>query len=400
MLVVRCLGLTQVLTKGNRMSVAGIRRMSAARSGLPAVLTVLLTTLFLAVGMSPQPASAAIAPVPLGGAGNFGVLAGTTVTNTGPTVVAADLGVSPGSAVTGFPPGTVVGTIHSADTTAAAAQVDLTTAYNDAAGRTPSATLQSALGGTTVTPGVYDSVTGSFSITGILTLDGEGDPNAVFIFQTASTLVTASGSSVNLINGATAANVFWQVGSSATLGTGSTLEGTILALTSITVTTGANVTGRALARNGAVTLDTSIISRAPVLSITAAETADLGTVAPGDTITGQLGPVRVDADGYPSWTASVSSTSFTSAGTPVVTIPNTAVSYWAGPVTAQEGTGTATSGQPTSSEAVTLDSSRTVFTMADGSDVNAVTWTPTLLVAVPMSAVADVYTATVTHSVA
>ncbi|GAB2825832.1 hypothetical protein GCM10027176_32780 [Actinoallomurus bryophytorum] len=197
-------------------------------------------------------------PVNLGTAANFGVLAGSTVTNTGPTVVNGDVGLSPGTAVTGFPPGTVSGTIHAADAVAAQAQIDLTAAYNDAASRGPAALVAGDLGGQTLTPGVYQSGS-SLGITGTVTLDGQGDPNAVFIIQMGSTLTTASNSRVRLINRAQAANVFWQVGSSATLGTNSIFVGNILALTSITVTTGVKIFGRALARNGAVTLDTNII---------------------------------------------------------------------------------------------------------------------------------------------
>jgi hypothetical protein len=196
-------------------------------------------------------------PVILGTAGNFGVLAGSTVTNTGPTVVNGDVGVSPGSAVTGFPPGVVVGTIRVADATAAQAQNDLTTAYNDAAGRPAPTLVGPDIGGTLITPGVYNAAT-SMGITGTVTLSGAG----VYIFQIPSTLTTASNSIVSLINGATAANVFWQVGSSATLGTNSSFHGTILALTSITVTTGASLDGKALARNGAVTLDSNAVSGA------------------------------------------------------------------------------------------------------------------------------------------
>jgi hypothetical protein len=207
-------------------------------------------------------ARAAQAQVSLGTASNFAVLAGTTVTNTGSSTITGNLGVSPGTAVTGFPPGTVIGEQHSADAFAAQAQSDVTTAYNDAAGRTPVSTVPTELGGTTRFPGVYDSAAGTFGITGTLTLDAQGDPNAVFIFKMASTLTTASGSRVNLIGGARACHVFWQVGSSATLGTNSTFVGNILALTSITVTTGATIDGRALARNGAVTLDTNTINRA------------------------------------------------------------------------------------------------------------------------------------------
>jgi hypothetical protein len=215
----------------------------------------------IAIAIASQPAVAATAPVDLGTAASFAVLAGTTVTNTGPTTVSGDLGVSPGSAVTGFPPGTVSGgTIHSADGVAAGAQSDLTTAYNDAAGRSPATLVPPFLGaGQTLAPGVYKAGS-SLDVGGTLTLNAGGDPNAVWIFQAPSTLVTDSESSVILTNGAQACNVFWQVGSSATLGTGSAFAGSILALTSITVTTGSTIAGRALARNGAVTLDSNTIT--------------------------------------------------------------------------------------------------------------------------------------------
>ncbi len=192
-------------------------------------------------------------PVNLGTAGNFGVLAGSAVTSTGPTVVIGNLGVSPGTAVSGFPPGTVSGGSHvGSDPVAVQAQTDLTTAYLDAQGRPPGIVVAGDIGGQTLTPGTYTS-SSTLGITGTLTLNGAG----VYIFQIASGLTTASASQVSLIGGATAANVFWQVGSSATLGTGSIFNGTILAQASITVTTGAVLNGRALARTGAVTLDSN-----------------------------------------------------------------------------------------------------------------------------------------------
>jgi hypothetical protein len=206
---------------------------------------------------------AAHPPVGLGTADSFAVLGGTTVTNTGPTVVSGDLGVSPGSAVTGFPPGIVNnGAIHAADAVAGQAQAALITAYDDAAGRPcPSPLTGLDLGGQVLTDGTY-CFTSSAQLTGTLTLDGQGNPNAVFIFQIGSTLTTAPGSTVSLINGAQACNVFWQVGSSAVLGTTTTFRGTIMALTSIALQTGATIVeGRALARNGAVTMDTNTITR-------------------------------------------------------------------------------------------------------------------------------------------
>lgn len=200
----------------------------------------------------------------LGNAGSFGVLAGSAVTNTGSSVIGGNVGVSPGSSVTGFPPGTVSSgsTINSANATAANAQTSLTTAYNDLAGQTPTRNLTGQdLGGLTLTGGVYKFDT-SAGLTGTLVLDAQGSTNTAWIFQIGSTLTTASGSAITMINGGSLCNVFWQVGSSATLGTTTSFIGNILALTSITLNTGATMTGRALARNGAVTLDTNTTSAA------------------------------------------------------------------------------------------------------------------------------------------
>ncbi len=211
----------------------------------------------------PGAAQAAATPVPLGTADSFVVLAGQLITNTGATTLSGDVGLSPGAApphITGF--GTVTqpsGTVHDADAVALGAQADLTVAYLNAAGQSPATAIPTELGGTTLLPGVYSS--GTYGITNTLTLDAQGDPNAVFVFTAASTLITASGSTVSLINGAQACNVFWQVTSSATLGSGSRFLGNILSLTSITLDTGATVEGRVLARNGSVTLDANTITR-------------------------------------------------------------------------------------------------------------------------------------------
>lgn len=200
------------------------------------------------------------APVVLGAAANFVVLAGSTVTNTGLTSITGDVGVSPGTAITGFGPGIIVGAQHAADPTAAQGIFDLTTAYNDAAGRTLCPVSKSGnLGGQTLAPGLYKS-TSDLSITsGDLTLDAQGDGDAVFIFQMASTLTTTAGRQVILANGAKAANVYWQVGSSATLGTTSAFQGTIMADQAITLDTGATLNGRALARIASVSLDSNTI---------------------------------------------------------------------------------------------------------------------------------------------
>lgn len=201
-------------------------------------------------------------PVNLRSAALFAVLAGATVTNTGLTVVNGDLGVSPGTAVTGFLPGKVVGTQHRADPTSAQAEADLTVAYNDAAGRVLCpVSLAGNLGGMTLAPGLYKSTSGLEISSGDLTLDAKGDASAVFIFQMASTFVTTVGRQVTLSGGARASNVFWQVGSSATLGAYSSVQGTIMADQAISLQTGAVLNGRALARIAAVTMDTNAVIR-------------------------------------------------------------------------------------------------------------------------------------------
>lgn len=219
----------------------------------------LLAALAITVFAAPI-ASAQVAP-PLGQAGSFAVLGGSGVSNTGSTVLSGDLGVSPGSAIVGFPPGVVTnGTIHIADAVALQAQNDTVVAYDALAGQIADGNLTGQdLGGMMLPSGVYEFDT-SAQLTGTLVLDAQGNPDAVFVFQIGSTLTTASAAVVEVINGGSSCNVFWQVGSSATLGTGTAFAGTIVALTSITLTTGASASGGLLARNGAVTLDTNVVS--------------------------------------------------------------------------------------------------------------------------------------------
>ncbi|MFF7158967.1 ice-binding family protein [Streptomyces sp. NPDC008139] len=192
--------------------------------------------------------------------GRFAVLGGQTVTNTGLTGVTGDLGVSPGVAVTGFPPGQVHGSVHVSDPDAVQAHSDLVATYATAAGRIPDAGLPEDIGGLTLSPGVYNAAS-SLGLTGTVTLDALGDRNAQWVFQIGSTLTTATASRVLLTGGASARNVIWQVGSSATLGTDTAFAGRVLAATSITVNTGVTVSGQTLARDGSVTLDTDAVVR-------------------------------------------------------------------------------------------------------------------------------------------
>jgi hypothetical protein len=274
-------------------------------------------TLLFAVGLTfafTGSAQAAAVSVPLGTAGSFAVLAGSTVTNTGPSVIDGNVGLSPGTAVSGFPPGIVNGTTHAADAVAAQAKADLKTAYNVAAAEKPPIPVVGDLGGQTLDRGVYNSAT-TLGLTGEVTLDAQGDPDAVWVFQAGSTLITASSSKVTLINGASPCNVFWQVGSSATLGTASTFRGSILALTSITVTTGTTIHGRVLARSGAVTLDTDTITRPRCASTpptSSAPTSSAPTRSPTKSPTG--GPSHSPSGGPTSTGPSTGPTGGSSGG--------------------------------------------------------------------------------------
>ncbi|KAI9807436.1 MAG: hypothetical protein M1833_000181 [Piccolia ochrophora] len=242
----------------------------------------------------------------LGTAAAYGVLAGQRVTNTGPTMITGDIGVNPGTAVTGFPPGTKSGVIHSADGSARTATDDARTAYNRAAGATPPTALSGDLGGKTLVAGVYKFGSDA-QLTGRLTLNGENKGNAVWIFQIGSELTTASAASVNLIGGAQACNVFWQVGSSATLGSGTAFKGTILALTSISVNSNVQTDGGLYALNGAVTLISDTISRPGSCPI---QTSSAGSAS-------SVSSTSTSSTGSTGSTGSTSTTSVSSTSSPV-----------------------------------------------------------------------------------
>jgi hypothetical protein len=234
------------------------------------------------------PAAAQASPVLLGTTQPFVVLGGAGVTNTGASVLNGDLGVSPQTSLTGFSaPAVVNGATHDNDAVAAQAQADLTTAYNVAAGQPvpPGNNLTGTnLGGRTLDPGAY-GFSSSAELTGQLTLDAHGDPNAQFVFVIGSTLITESASSVILVNGASPCNVFWKVGSSATFGTTTAFEGNVMALTSITLNNGVTVLGRMLASNGAITLDTDVLTAPQCATGTTSSTTETGTGGSGTTTT-------------------------------------------------------------------------------------------------------------------
>jgi Ice-binding-like len=290
-----------------------------------AAILVLIVTAGVMAG---QAANAATPTVNLRSAGAYAVLAAAGVTNTHAagtqTVVNGDLGTHPTAAITGFPPGTVNGAQHPADASALAARTDLTAAYVDAQGRTPFTSIVAALGGTTLTPGVYRSPPAGFDITGTLTLNGQGDPTAVFIFQMpATTLITAASSNLSLIGSAQSCNIFWQVGSSATLGATSTFRGNILADTTISAGQNASVDGRLLA--GAVTASgaVTLIDDNVTMSTCAAPDSPAAIVVPIP-----VAPVVIIT---PSPTPATTPGATTTPGptktpTPVTTLPSTSTS--------------------------------------------------------------------------
>lgn len=230
-------------------------------------VVLLILAFFISNAMAQQ------AAVQTGDTKNFAILAGSTITNTGSTVVYGDIGLFPGTSFTGSADIVLDGEIFLTDTDASLAKDALVEAYNDVAGRTPVTIIATELGGQTLLPGVYASESGTFEITGTLTLDAQGDPEALFIFQMASTLITASNSKIELTNAANSCEIYWQVGSSATLGVDSSFAGRIYASESITLNNGAEVAGQILAMTGAVTLDNNVVSNQ--LCVTSDDVEDL-----------------------------------------------------------------------------------------------------------------------------
>jgi type VI secretion system secreted protein VgrG len=354
----------------------------------------------LAAVIIPSGVAAAAEPtVPLFTAATFAVLAGTGITNTGPTFLVGDVGTCPTPATTGFPPGVVVGgTNHGNDAAACAAKADLLASYNDAAGRAPTVSyaVPTDLGGMTLTSGVYMSPS-SLALTGTLFLDAGGDPDAAFVFQAGSTVVTASNSHVVLINGAQACNVFWQVGSSATLGTGTTFVGSILALTSITATTNATVEGRLLARNGATTLDTNVVNVPtcaavvpPTTTTTTAVPTTTTAVLPTTTTTAVLPTTTTTAVLPTTTTTAVLPTTTTTAVLPTTTttavLPTTTT-------TAVLPTTTTTAVLPTTTTTIVLPTTTTTIAALPTTTTTAIAL-PTTPTSVALTATPGLTTAT------
>jgi hypothetical protein len=323
---------------------------------------IVSTGVILAIGLwsiasaaTAQAASVLTGPIDLGTSSTYGVLAASAVTNTGPTVVTGDIGVSPQSSITGFgglPNGTNIGAVHDMDAEASQAQLDLTTAFNAAAGLTPTSSGLTELNGMSLTPGVYSGGALSLSNNGTLTLAGTSAAS-IWVFQAASSLTIGSASQIVITGGASACNVFWEVGSSATIGTSAHFQGTVMASASVSAATGATIQGRLLAKTAAVTLQSNAITAPTGCAPGSAPTT---TGAPAITTGGPSGAVVGTPFSFP----------ITASGTPTPTVTMTGGSLPAGLVF-DSATGTV-SGTPlaagTSSFAVTASN-------GSGADVTA-----------------------------
>jgi hypothetical protein len=304
----------------------GLPRKRHSRQLVGVSAISLAASIFLLVGAAFSPMASAAQTVQLGTATPFAVLAGTGVTDVPTSSITGDVGLSPaaGTNYAGLTQAEVTGSIYSTDGTGPAGNVDdpallttakndLTTAYVAAAGQPPTSTFNAGdnqLGGQTLTAGVYafgHAATANITAASPLVLNGQGDPNSVFVFQASSDLVTASNSVVQLVNGAQACNVFWQVGSSATLNSSSTFVGTIMALTSATLDSGATVQGRVLARNGAVSLDANTITTPPACTAAASTTPTTIPATTATTVPGGTGGNGVGSTGSISTTGSIGS---------------------------------------------------------------------------------------------
>lgn len=375
----------------------GTGALARAAFGLAFVLGAAgVTTLVLPVAPA---AAAATAPVSLGAAQLYSVHGGSGVTNTGATTISGDVGVSPGAAatLTGFPPGVIYGATHANDAAAATAATAIRAAYDDAASRTPTDTFTGDQNAQTFAPGVHHTVA-AFALTGTMTLDGQGDPDAVFIFQVDAALNTAAASVMRLANGAQAKNVFWQVVGAVGMGASCTFVGTVMSAAAVTVGASSVLSGSVFGR-GLVTLGVATITTPAALTISLPTTpADLGSHPNrmnGSVVSGPLGAVQViDERGSAAgagWVVTVTCTAFSTSGGQL--IPASAVGYAVGSI-GQTGTATFTANNPNNLTAVVPALTATAIT-----GNNTATWNPTLTLAIPGGATLGTYTATVTHSV-
>ena len=383
--------------EGAKVTMFGNGALARAAFGLLLVLsTAGVTTTLLPTAPA---AAAGVAPISLGAAQLYSVHGGTGVTNAGASTISGDVGVSPGAAatLTGFPPGLIYGSTHANDADAAAAAVAIRAAYDDAASRTPTRTFTGDQNAQTFGPGVHHTVA-AFALTGTMTLDGQGDPNAIFIFKVDAALNTAAASVMQLTNGAQAKNVFWQVVGAVGMGASCTFVGTVMSAAAVTVGASSVLSGSVFGR-GLVTLGTVTITTPAALTISVPTTpTDLGSFPNkmnGSVVSGALGAVQViDQRGSAAgggWVVTVTCTAFSNSGGQL--IPASAVRYAVGSI-GQTGTATFTPNDPNNLTAVVPALTASAIT-----GNNTATWNPRLILAIPGGATLGTYTATVTHSV-